>query len=253
MTEPDSTAAQPKRPPRAEPFTARLVKARTLTPSVREMTFERTDGRPMDFFPGQWVSVMLPQVGDDFRRSYSIASEPNGTGRFDIAVTRVADGPGSSLLHAMEPGATINAIGPSGLFTRDETDPSVALFVGTGTGITPFRSMIRASIAAGATPRMRVLIGVRHEEDILYRSELEEIARAHPSIDLFVTLSQPGPDWTGRKGYVQEHVPELWKSLESPEGHIYICGLERMVKTVRELARTGIGLDRKHVHQERYD
>jgi len=248
-----SPVAPAKRPPRAEPFSARLVAARALTPSVREMTFERTDDRALDFAPGQWVSLMIPQESGDLRRSYSIASAPGKTGRFDIAVTHVAAGPGSSSLHAMEVGTTLQAIGPSGLFTRDELDPAASLFVGTGTGITPFRSMIRAAFDAGSEPRLRLLIGVRREEDILYRAELEELSANHPSLDLFITLSQPPAGWNGRTGYVQNHLPELWQGLGDPSAQLYVCGLDRMVKTVRELARGDLGLDRKQVHQERYD
>jgi NADPH-dependent ferric siderophore reductase len=34
---------------------------------------------------------------------------------------------------------------------------------------------------------------------------------------------------------------------------VYICGLDRMVKAVKELCRNELGIDRKRVHVERYD
>ena len=69
-------------------FEGRLVRARTLTPSVRELTFERVDGQPMLLEPGQWVSVVLPiavEGAASIKRSYSVASAPNGSPRFEIA------------------------------------------------------------------------------------------------------------------------------------------------------------------------
>ncbi|MGH7438851.1 MAG: FAD-binding oxidoreductase, partial [Polyangiaceae bacterium] len=90
----------------AEAFDARLVRCGPLSPSVRELVFERVDGRPLAFEPGQWVSARLPvTVGDQesIKRSYSIASEPGDTPRFELALTRVKDGPGSAWLCALEP------------------------------------------------------------------------------------------------------------------------------------------------------
>jgi ferredoxin-NADP reductase len=244
-------------------FEARLAGARTLTPSVRELTFERVDGRPMEFEPGQWVNMILPvTVGDasDIKRSYSIASPPDGTPRFAIAVTRVQGGPGSCWLHEVEPGTVLAFIGPQGFFTRPATSDTPSLMVATGTGVTPMRSMLLAAIAAGSRTPAWLLLGVRHEADLLYAPELAAIASAHPFVRFDATLSQPGDGWAGRRGYVQTHVRGMWEELSALGGgpptaapHVYVCGLERMVGSVRELLRKEMGLPRQQVHSERYD
>jgi ferredoxin-NADP reductase len=241
-------------------FDVRLVAARALSPSVRELTFERSDGAAFVFEPGQWVSFVLSSGGTEIRRSYSIASSPNGTPRFDVTVTHVLGGPGSSLLHSMQPGAHLTAIGPQGFFTRPLANAPPSLFVATGTGVTPFRSMLGAAIAAGDRTPIWLLFGVRREEDLLYREELADLAAAHAHFRVVPTLSQPsGADWGGRRGYVQTHVRELLDELAaSPESggtapHAYICGLQRMVGSVRELLRKEMGLPRERVHTERYD
>ncbi|AKT39050.1 oxidoreductase FAD-binding subunit [Chondromyces crocatus] len=248
--------------PSAAPFDARLIAVRKLSPGVREMIFERVDGEPFVFDAGQWVNLLLPLPEGEVRRAYSIASAPAGTPRFELAVTRVEGGPGSEFLHAMEVGACVRAIGPHGLFTRSPQDPAPALFVATGTGITPLRSMLHAALRAGSGARMWILFGARFEEDILYRQELMELSRGSDRIRFEVTLSQGGASWSGRRGYVQQHVPELLAELtakqavDDPGGvgpHLYICGLERMVNAVRELSRGTLGVERKRVHVERYD
>lgn len=242
----------PPRPP--ESFQVRLISARALSPSVREMVFERVDGAAVEFTPGQWLNLMLP-IGapeeEEQKRAYSIASAPNGTSRFELAVTRVESGPGSNYLHRMALGDAVRAVGPSGLFTRESTDPSPALFVGTGTGVTPLRSMLRAALDGGSQAPLQLLFGVRHEEDILYREELEGLCRAHPNLAVHITLSKPHAGWTGLHGWVQTHLPTLLKGLAAP--HVYVCGLDRMVAAVRSLLRNELGMDRKHVHTERYD
>ena len=50
--------------PLPPPFEARVVGGRALSPGVREIGFERTDGQPMLFEPGQWLNLILPAPGD---------------------------------------------------------------------------------------------------------------------------------------------------------------------------------------------
>src|SRR5271170_3312132 len=99
-------------------FDARVTACRALSPSVREIAFAREDGAPFDFEPGQWVSFVLPSSEGELRRAYSIASPPRGDASFEIAVTRVDDGVGSHVLHALAPGDAVRVIGPQGFFTR---------------------------------------------------------------------------------------------------------------------------------------
>jgi CDP-4-dehydro-6-deoxyglucose reductase len=242
-------------------FDARLVSARMLSRSVRELVFERLDGEPLVFDAGQWVNLVLPieAKGElDPKRSYSIASPPDGTARFAIAVTHVTGGPGSTFLHTLELGTVLKTIGPQGFFTRGKGSSAPALLVGTGTGVTPLRSMLRNAIDLGHTMPLWLLFGVRHESDVLYQEELDLLVKKHPNVRVFYTLSQPQPSWAGRHGYVQTHVKELWAELLSTSApaeapHVYVCGLHRMVGSVRDLLRKEMGIPREQVHSERYD
>src|SRR5262245_15987941 len=240
-----------------ETFDTRVVASRSLSPGVRELVLERADGRSFLFEPGQWVNLVLPLPGNEIKRAYSIASPPRDSSRFEIAVTRVTGGPASVYLHELQEGAILRAIGPHGLYTRASGDPSPSLFVATGTGVTPLRSMIHAALAVRSEVPMWLLFGARHEEDILYKEEFEKLTSSSGKLRFEITLSRPRPDWKGRRGYVQDHVPELYRELTAKVNplhpHVYVCGLERMVKSVRELGRGSLGIDRKHVHTERYD
>jgi len=181
----------------------------------------------------------------------------------------VQGGPGSTWLHSLDVGAVLPFVGPQGFFTRPLTGGPPSLMVATGTGVTPLRSMMRAALAAGSRAPMWLLLGVRREEDLLYREEFEAMAREHAFVRFEPTLSQPrGESGKRRRGYVQTHLPELWTELarklecsgeeslvpHAPHApHAYVCGLERMVSSVRGLLRTGMALPREQVHFERYD
>jgi len=239
-----------------ETFEIEILSTTALTPGVRGFVFGRVDGRPLVFEPGQWLNFVLPTAAGEIRRAYSIASAPNGTAKFEIAVTEVAGGPGSGYLCGLGPGARLRAIGPQGFFTRSPLDSAPALLVATGTGMTPLYSMMSAAVAAGSSTPMWLLLGVRRTSDLLYRAELEALERSSPSVLVFFTLSQGEPEWRGRRGYVQTHIPELWAELGQTGGsepHLYVCGLEKMITAVRQLVRKEMGVPRERVHSERYD
>ena len=241
-------------------FDARVVSVRPLSPSVRELVFERTDGAVFDFEPGQWVSLLLPGEEGELRRAYSIASPPRRDASFEVAVTRVDAGVGSLRLHALNPGDVVRAIGPQGFFTRPARGGAPSLFIGTGTGVAPLRSMIQAALAADDAAPVWLLFGARDEGDLLYREELAARAARSPQLRVEQTLSRADAAWTGRRGYVQVHARALYEELArasdlagGPAPHVYACGLERMVGAVRALFRKEVGLGRDLVHTERYD
>jgi CDP-4-dehydro-6-deoxyglucose reductase, E3 len=241
-----------------ETFQAELVKTRMLSPSVKEFTFKRlitgnAEGHaPLRFAAGQWINLHLKTESGPLKRAYSIASAPSQDGSFELAITLVENGPGSTYLHGLPLGTTIEVTGPQGLFIRQLASPS--LFVGTGTGVTPLRSMFRAALEAGETSPMRLIFGVREEADRLYLDEFEELSQRFPNFCAIYTLSRATQAWSGKSGYVQTHVQELYEELaKSGECHIYICGLTKMITQVRDLLRKDMQLPRQLVHSERYD
>lgn len=252
----DRDPGSPLRPP--ETFEIVLRTNQMLSPVVKELTFERADGKPMHFEAGQWVNLLIPQQEGEIKRAYSIASAPGGHARLQFAITHVEGGPGSTYLHRMEVGDSLRAVGPQGLFVRRHGGP--ALFVGTGTGVTPLRSMFQHALAQGETAPLWLLFGVRHEEDRIYEDELRELAAAYPNFKVFYTLSQPkggaSGTWGGRTGYVQTHARALYEemtALGQGDVHVYICGLQKMIGNVRDLLRKEMELPRQLVHSERYD
>ena len=239
--------------PRRRPVT--LVAAQPLSPGVRHLVFRVVDGEPFEYVAGQWADLEVPVAGAVIKRPYSIACAPadEAADQFEVAVTHVDGGPVSTALHALPLGATLEIVGPSGLFTRDKVDPTLpSVFVGTGTGVTPLRAMLRDELrrAPEGAP-MLLVFGARTENELIFRGELEELARRHPRFRYEPTLSRAAADWSGRTGHVQAHLPALLDGLGN--GHIYICGLTKMVTDVRALLKEQLGFDRRQVHSERYD
>lgn len=249
------TVARPIVP---ETFPTGLVDARPLGPRVRLLTFERTDGQPFQFEAGQWAQLIFPLLDDKgraIRRSYSIASAPNGTPRFDLAVTKVEGGVGSTFLHDAAIGLTLDVKGPAGGFMRPLATAAPSLFVATGSGVAPFRGMVNEAIAHGRTEPIWILFGVRDENELLFGDELRALADRHSFLRFEPSYSRARPGTPGRHGYVQTHVKELWSELTAahPGAHAYVCGVKKMLFAVRDVLKNELGVDRKSVHLEAYD
>ena len=158
----------------------------------------------------------------------------------------------SNYLCDMNEGDEILCQGPFGDFIlrppmRD------TLFIATGTGIAPFRSMLHWLLADRARHedmRLWLLFGSRTEQDIYYHDEFLQLAREHKNFQYLPTLSRGAAEWKGLRGYVQEHVPEIVAGRS--DMHAYICGLDKMIKANRELLKS-LGWDRKSIRYEKYD
>lgn len=88
-----------------------------------------------------------------------------------------------------------------------------------------------------------------------YRDEFSGYEKEHAPFRFVPTLSQGSDAWTGSRGYVQLHVPTLYRELQARSSvppHVYICGLQKMVSAVRDILNE-LGLPRELVHSERYD
>ena len=227
---------------------ATVVEFHDIAPEVRHFVFEVPDVRELHFKPGQFVSLNETLNGKKITRPYSIVSLPDGN-RFELCLNLVHEGAFTPHLFAMQPGDSIETSAPLGFFTvRDATKD--ALFIATGTGIAPFRSMAPGYLSHPHAKQLTLLFGVRHEHTIYYRGDFDALARQHPNFRFWPVLSRAEPSWTGRTGHVQNHLSEALGGRTDLD--VYICGLKAMVDNVRGILKES-GFDRKQIIFEKYD
>jgi ferredoxin-NADP reductase len=226
---------------------ARLLEFTDIADEVRHFVFE-ADCDQLDFLAGQFVSFHENIDGKKITRAYSIASQPHGD-IFELCLNRVQEGKLSPRLFEMEVGDCIEMQGPLGYFVlRQPTSDS--LFVATGTGIAPFRAMIKDHLPKDHEHQFTLLFGVRHERNLMYREEFEKLALHHPNFRFCPTLTQAGPEWKGYSGRVQAHLAELIGDRRDID--VYICGMKAMVDDVRQWLKSN-GFERKRIIYEKYD
>jgi len=227
---------------------AALVEREEVAPGLGRFVFEARDGETLEFTPGQFVSFTADIGGKKITRAYSLASAPDRTNRFELCLNLAPGGQFSQRLFAMRPGETVEMRPPLGMFTLRQP-PRDSVFIATGTGIAPFRSMLRAYLNPAA-PQFTLLYGVRYEAHLMYRREFEDLAARFPQFRFWPTISRPDPGWTGRRGHIQEHLEEALG--ERTDLDVYLCGLKAMVDDVRAILKAG-GFDRKQIFYEKYD
>lgn len=134
----------------------------------------------------------------------------------------------------------------TGSLTLQGTDDP-AVFVGTGTGITPLVGLLHAYLTRGGQQAV-FAFGEKNREHLLYKAMLEQYELVYP-VDLRLSLSRA--DWHGHTGYVQEQLPEVVSAV-GPEADYYVCGVPQAVVAAKnELDR--LDVPQTAVHTEGWE
>src|SRR6476469_7188483 len=160
-------------------FASRLVRSVSLAVQTKHLEFEVSGKTHFGFVAGQWLSFKTNKPdGEEITRAYSIASPPGNDNRFALCLNRVQDGFMSNFLCDMNVGEEITCQGPFGDFIL--RPPLLdAVFIATGTGIAPFRSMLHWLLAEPGRhqdKQLSLLFGNRTSEDIYYHEEFQKLA-----------------------------------------------------------------------------
>ena len=235
-----------------------------LAPSVGHYVFARDDGQPLDFIPGQFIQVHFSYAdGTATKRSYSLATIHDhalGPGEaVEIAVSHLPGGAATALFEGLALGDRIQASGPFGRFCLVPADSNRRyLLIATGTGVTPYRSMLpeleRQIVERGL--EVVLLLGARTPAELLYGDEFRAFAQAHPGFRFVPCLSRERPPPGSahahadvRHGYVQQHLAEF---APDPAGDIaYLCGNPDMVDACFEALKQH-GLPVARIRREKY-
>jgi CDP-4-dehydro-6-deoxyglucose reductase, E3 len=183
------------------------------------------------FEPGQYIDILLP---GGRRRSFSIASPPHDARPLQLHVRRIAGGEFSDrLFHEDMRSSLLSIEGPLGAFTyRPHTSPAPRmLLIGGGTGIAPLLSILRHLVENGIERDMQLYWGVRSESDLYAHPTLEDLSRRAASLTYVPVLSEAGPEWRGRRGWVHEVALKEIPDLESIE--VYAAGPPAMIAAVQ--------------------
>jgi predicted ferric reductase len=233
----------------------RVLSVHRETHNTWSLTLEPPEGsHRFAFLPGQFhfVSLYRGDRYDGEEHPFTISSSPL-TERL-LCSTIKESGDLTSTISQTTVGTSVRVQGPFGRFSYvlhpGETD---LVFVAGGIGITPLMSMLRHMRDTDVDLRVLLLYGNRTEEDIVFREELDTIARLDaPLLDVIHVLSNASPDWDGERGYVDRECILRHCREEVSQKAFYVCGPPPMMAAVARALRA-LGVPSSHVHGERFE
>lgn len=187
--------------------------------------FRLPPGENIEYLPGQFITLL---VAPNIRRSYSLSSVPSDKTLVETIADVEAGGPGSQFFINTKPGDQASFIGPLGSFVYKE-DPKPAYFFATGTGLTPFISMIRFALEENKTTReIKLFSGFRYKEMIYAKEMLDNLKMSHSNFDYQFCISKPDPEWKGFCGRITPNA----ENISNTSIDAYICGAQEMIKDI---------------------
>lgn len=232
---------------------AKLIKTEDHNDLTRSFWLEIDGIDRFDYIPGQFITLDLPVHEKRLKRwrSYSIASAPDGSNIIELCIVYQEGGIGTTyLFNDVEIGTQFRFKGPLGVFTIPKNLDQEIVMIATGTGVAPFRSIMR-HIDQHQLPfkKIHVIFGTRKEDGILYRSEFEALAEKYPQFTFDAALSR-SDDWPGYKGYVHQIYQEQY-SVHSADRTFYLCGWQKMIDEAQATLNT-MGYGENQVIYELY-
>jgi ferredoxin-NADP reductase len=222
------------------------------TPSTRTFVF---DHGGLAYAAGQHVTLLVEIDGRTHRRCYSFSSSPSAGTRPSITVKRVEGGVLSGWLHDhVRPGDELRALPVSGSFVAgaDASHARHCVMVAGGVGITPIVSMSEEILRTEPGSRVTLVYGSRREDEIIFRTRLEDLARATGGrLRLVLALDEAGEGWTGLAGALD--ADRVIGALgERAVDEWFLCGPRPMMDGLTAmLDRSGVPAGR--VHLERFE
>lgn len=218
-------------------FKAHVSRVKDLTHDVRELELRLHSPDAIDFKAGQWISldVWHPRLKQHVPRQYSVASPSSQYQQINLLFNRVPDGPGSNYMFSLHEGDPVTFQGPNGSFFLQEKPGRDLVFVATGTGIAPFRSMLSTFLEESEAGTLTLYWGLRSQRDLYYQKELGALARRHPNFSFITTLSRPENGWNGSIGRVTSLVESNIASVSNVT--FFLCGNGGMIRDTTEIVR----------------
>ena len=116
----------------------------------------------------------------------------------------------------------------NGLFDKKHSCKHIGMLCG-GTGLAPMLQVIRAILDNPAdNTNISLIFANRTEEDILCRSELDDLAK-DSRLSVNYCLSKPSSTWNGDSGYITSDMVKRHLPPPSKDVFILLCGSAAMV------------------------
>lgn len=233
---------------------ATISSVKPLTHDIVELQLQLAEGMP--YTAGQYADITLPADLGTGTRSYSFAQAPSlrsDDNSLTFHVRKVPNGAFTEWLHAADrSGTQLEVAGPYGdFYLRPGSAPILA--IAGGSGMAPLKALLEQARQDGAARDVVYLFGARTQADLYCLNEMKALTKnwlAHFQFEPVLNEEPADSDWTGRRGFVTEHVDELLGSQLNTH-HAYMCGPPPMIDAAEAMLKAA-GIDGSQIHYDKF-
>lgn len=209
-------------------YQAQVSHVDVINPQYRVVHLELLEPNQLEFAAGQYIIVDVPGIQQ--KRQYSICSSPEISHGLELLIDLKPGGPASQYFAQIKPGDKVNFMAPAGGFVRQDLDQPT-IFIATGSGIAPIRSMIIDALQNHqSTTNLKLFWGMRSESDLFWTEDWHELDKEFDQFQIEIILSKPSSAWKLSRGYVTDLVEAEMTDLSQYQ--FFLCGGVNMIKTV---------------------
>jgi CDP-4-dehydro-6-deoxyglucose reductase len=207
----------------------RIDSIQLLASDVIQVFLRLPPKNTFEYLSGQYIDVIAK---NGIRRSYSVASSHSSSDKIELHIRQVPDGEMSQYwFKEAKNNDLLRFEGPHGTFCFREKPFKNIIFLATGTGIAPVKSMLEdmnTAAHSSHTKNISIYWGGRIPEDMYWQPQLDNL-----SVSFIPVLSRADGEWKGRRGYIQDAV--IADGIDLSDAVVYACGSDAMIHSAREL------------------
>jgi CDP-4-dehydro-6-deoxyglucose reductase len=218
----------------------RVQEIRKVAPDVVVLKLKLPANERLQFLAGQYIDILMK---DGKRRSYSMGNPPHDDEYIELHVRNMARGAFTEYVFTrMKEKDILRFEGPLGTFFLREDSDKPMIFVASGTGFAPIKSILEHAFQMGTTRQMVLYWGGRRPADI-YMGELAgRWQQEHGNFSFIPVISDalPEDNWSGRTGFVHQAAMADFPDMSGFQ--VYSCGAPIVVESAHKDFTSSCGL-----------
>lgn len=200
-----------------------------LTKDVIKVSLRLPPNANLIYNSGQYVNLIWSGI----KRSYSIANYYQEKSNLIFFIKKYDRGLMSDYwFNKAKVNDLLRVEGPLGSFFLRNTDKKNIIFLATGTGVAPVKSILENmnnSDKDFSLKKVYIFVGARYEEDLFWTPEILK----NIDFKFIPVLSRENVNWDGKFGYVQNAVID--ENIDLSDSQVYACGSNEMIESAKTL------------------
>lgn len=209
------------------------------------------ESNQFSFKAGQYLTLILKDSSELLSKSFSIASSPDELPVIELSF-KLADDNFFLKILEMQIGDYLYSLPPMGEMIADKPDGKIYIFISMGSGVTPFRSMIKQMLSDNINSHIHLIQTNSTKEKSFYLQDFVEFQNKHSNFNNVNILTRENAGDTLRLNcdWLADYITKSKISIDKTE--FFISGSNHFVKSFLKCL-LGKQIPANKIHIEKYD